>query len=99
MIEPAIALAAAIFGGVGLKVVEAGLNRSKAKVDLETQMRLELRNDVVSLKEELDQIEANLDLWKKKYYKLLVSFNELTVVAVAAGLDSEVAKIRKESGG
>lgn len=96
MIEPVFALVAAIFGGVGLKVVESLLNRSKVKNDLQTQMRTELRADVITLKEELDLIEASLDLWKKKYYKLFVAFNELIVIAVANGLEEEVEQIRKD---
>lgn len=96
MIEPAFALISAIFGGVGLKIVESLLNRSKVKNDLQTQMRSELRADVITLKEELDLIEASLDVWKKKYYKLFVAFNELVVVAVAAGLEEEVEKIRQD---
>lgn len=96
MIEPVFALVAAIFGGVGLKVVESLLNRSKVKNDLQTQMRTELRADVITLKEELDLIEASLDLWKKKYYKLFVAFNELIVIAVANGLEQEVEQIRKD---
>jgi hypothetical protein len=95
MIEPALALMAAIFGGVGLKVIESVLNRSKVKNDLETQMRSELRGDVIILKEELDKIEAALDVWKKKYYALLVSFNELVVVARTHGLGDEVDRIQR----
>jgi hypothetical protein len=95
MIEPALALAAAIFGGVGLKVIESVLNRSKVKNDMETQMRAELRGDVIGLKEELDKIEHALDVWKKKYYALLLSFNDLAVVARANGLSDEVDRIQK----
>ena len=95
MIEPALALAAAVFGGVGLKVIESVLNRSKVKNDLETQMRAELRGDVLILKEELDKIEAALDMWKKKYFALLMNFNDLAVVARASGLGDEVDRIQK----
>jgi seryl-tRNA synthetase len=98
MIEPLLALAAAIFGGVGLKVIESVLNRSKVKNDMETQMRAELREDVVGLKEELDKIEAALDAWKKKYYALLLSFNELVVVARSNGLSDEVDRIQRGAG-
>ena len=97
MIEPALALVAAVFGGVGLKVIESVLNRSKVKNDLEAQMRSELRGDVIILKEELDKIEAALDVWKKKYYALLMNFNELAVVARANGLSAEVDKISNKA--
>jgi seryl-tRNA synthetase len=96
MTDPFIALVAALFGGVGLKIIESLLNRSNAKNDLQTQMRSELRTDVISLKDELDEIENRLDEWKKKYYRLFFAFNELAVVALAAGLEEEVARIREE---
>jgi hypothetical protein len=100
MIEPAAALIAAIFGGVGLKIVESLLSRSKVKNDLQEQMRLELRTDVVSLREELDRIEVSLDQWKKKYYSLLLSFNELVVLAKSGvsndEIDAVVDRLRSE---
>jgi hypothetical protein len=95
MTDPFIALVAALFGGVGLKIIESLLNRSNAKNDLQAQMRSELRTDVISLKDELDEIESRLDEWKKKYYRLFFAFNELAVVALAAGLEEEVARIRE----
>jgi hypothetical protein len=96
MVEPAVALIAAIFGGVGLKFVEFVIGRSKAKSDIAAEMRAELRSDVVSLKEELDAIEASLEVWKKKYYRVLYGFNELSIAALAAGLSGDVERIRKE---
>lgn len=98
MIEPLLALVAAVFGGVGLKIIESVLNRSKVKNDMETQMRAELREDVFGLKEELDKIEAALDVWKKKYYALLLSFNELVVVARSNNLGDEVDRIQRGAG-
>jgi hypothetical protein len=95
MIEPAAALIGAIFGGVGLKIIESILNRSKVKNDMESQMRAELRGDVVSLKETIAKLEASLDVWRKKYYALLVAFNELSVVGIAEGFSSKVDEIRK----
>lgn len=100
MAEPMIALVAALFGGVGLKVVESLVNKSQAKNDLQAQMRSELRKDVMSLKDELDDIENSLDQWKKKYYALLLSFNELVILAKAGAspeeVDDFVDKIRKD---
>jgi seryl-tRNA synthetase len=96
MTDPFFALIAALFGGVGLKIIEFLLSRSSAKNDLQTQMRSELRTDVVSLKDELEEIEIRLDEWRKKYYRLFFAFNELSVVALAAGLDEEVSRIRQD---
>jgi hypothetical protein len=102
VIEPALALAAAIFGGVGLKVVESVLNRSKVKNDMESQMRAELRGDVMNLKDEIIRVGAALDVWRKKYYSLLLSFNELVVAARSGESDAQidliVDKIRSEGG-
>lgn len=99
MIEPAAALIAAIFGGVGLKIVESALNRSKVKNDLQAQMRLELRTDVVSLKEQLDKIEEALDAWKKKYYALLVSFNELVILAKSGSGPEDIDELVNKTKG
>lgn len=96
MEDPMLALVAALFGGVGLKVIESILSRTQSKNDLQTQMRSELRSDVVTLKQELDDIEESLDKWKKRYYRLFIAFNELALVAVSAGLEEEVEKIKRD---
>ena len=100
MAEPMIALIAALFGGVGLKIIETLLNKSHSKNDLQTQMRSELRRDVMSLKDELEDIDNSLDRWKKKYYALILSFNELVIIAKAGAsvdeIDDLVTRVRKE---
>lgn len=74
-LNPALlALIGTIFGGVGLKVVEALLNRSKTQSDLASQIRQELREEVQGLREELRRVEGELDNWKFKYYELLDQF-------------------------
>ena len=95
MADPILALVAALFGGVGLKIVESLVNRSKAKNDLQAQMRIELRRDVMSLKDELEDIENSLDQWKKKYYSLLLSFNELVILAKAGADPDDIEELAK----
>lgn len=95
MADPILALVAALFGGVGLKIVESLVNRSKVKNDLQAQMRSELRKDVMSLKDELEDIENSLDQWKKKYYSLLLSFNELVILAKAGADPDEIEELAK----
>lgn len=95
MSEPVLALIAALFGGAGLKVIEHLISRSSRKEDLAQQLRDELRQEVKTLRNQLDDIEQRLDRWKKKYYTLLVSFNELMAVAMNEGLVEEVNKIRR----
>ena len=68
-LDPAwIALIATVTGGVGLKVVEHWLGRNKVKVDDATQIRDELRLEIVALREENKQLEADLSKWREDYY-------------------------------
>jgi hypothetical protein len=85
MNEAIVALIAAIFGGAGLKAIEATLSRSKARSDVATQIRDELRVEVRELREEVRAIGASLDDWKSRYYRLLVGFNELKYQLLQAG--------------
>lgn len=71
-----LALLGTIFGGIGLKIVESLLTRSKTQTDLAAQIRAELRVDVQSLRDEIKRLDAELDLWKSKYYQLLETLLE-----------------------
>lgn len=66
-----LALLGTILGGVGLKVVEHLLQRSKTEVDLAAALRKELRDEVNTLRAELKAVEKDLDDWKAKYYALM----------------------------
>lgn len=72
--EAYIALAAAVFGGGGLKVIEYWLTKSKVKDDSASEFRKELREEVKGLREELRQVESDLDKWRGKYYELMDQF-------------------------
>lgn len=65
-----IALIGTLFGGMGLKLTENILGRSRERNDLATQLRVELRAEVTELKNELRRVESELDDWKDKYYQL-----------------------------
>jgi predicted nucleic acid-binding Zn-ribbon protein len=69
-----LALLGAVLGGSGLKVIEAWLNRSKEKDDAASQLRNELRGEIRSLRDELKNVEDELDKWRGKYYELLDEF-------------------------
>lgn len=69
-----IALFGTLMGGVGLKVVEHWLSRSKVRDDAAMQIRSELRTEIQSLKQELNNAEADLDKWRGKYYELMDQF-------------------------
>jgi seryl-tRNA synthetase len=93
--EPVLALLAAIFGGAGLKLIEALLAKSTRRQDVAKEIRDELRSEIVGLKVQLGDIERRLDRWKRQYYELYVAFNELVVVALSAGLTEETNRIRR----
>jgi predicted nucleic acid-binding Zn-ribbon protein len=69
-----IALIGTVLGGVGLKFVEHWLSRSKIRDDTATQIRNELRTEIQNLKQELNNVEADLDKWRGKYYELMDNF-------------------------
>lgn len=84
--DSVLALIAAVFGGVGLKVLEKALNRGKEKMDLAAQIRAELRSDQAALRKEIENfrvevkhLEDQLDKWRTKYYELLEQFYVLGI--------------------
>lgn len=72
-----IPLATAIFGGVGLKMAEHWLGRTKVKIDEAETLRGELRAEITSLREEVRILETDLNEWKGKYYDLRDKYSEL----------------------
>lgn len=94
-----IALIGTIFGGAGLKAIEAFLNRSKnqiekekAEADMAKSMREELRTEINTLKSELRTVEKELDEWRQKYYDLLDEF-----IKVKHSLDASISAIKEET--
>src|SRR5690349_14163782 len=63
-----VALIGALIGGLGLKMVEAWLGRGKQKSDLATQIRDELRKDMLTLRTHFDNCEVEKDKWQDKYW-------------------------------
>lgn len=71
MLDPAwIALIGTVCGGVGLKVAEHWLGRSKIKVDDAARIRDELRLEITAQREEIKQLESDVDRWRDEYYNL-----------------------------
>jgi uncharacterized protein YlxW (UPF0749 family) len=73
-----------VFGGVGLKAVEAYLGRTKYRDDtassLRTELRVEnseLRLEVHRLMEEVRELEAALDEWREKYFNVLAQLKNI----------------------
>lgn len=71
-----MALAGALLGGSGLKIIEAWLQRPKNHRDDEAEFRNELRADVKMLRAELARVDIELDKWKDRYYALAEEFSK-----------------------
>lgn len=84
-----IALIGTVLGGVGLKFVEHWLSRSKVRDDTAAQLRNELRTEIQGLKTELNNVEADLDKWRGKYYELMDNF-----IKVKSELETAMRKLQ-----
>lgn len=97
-----IALIGTLLGGAGLKIIESFLSRGQKKVDTATAMREELRkesdslkSDAAKLREEIRQVEKDLDAWKEKYFLLLQEYLEIKS-QIAHALPKEEDKKEKD---
>lgn len=77
-LDPAwIALIGTLCGGVGLKMLEHWLGKSKVKVDEASKIREELRLEIASLKDEVSKLENELNTWRDRYLDLRDTYTEL----------------------
>ncbi|MDQ0793550.1 hypothetical protein [Streptomyces sp. B1I3] len=58
-----------VFGGVGLKFAEHLLGKNKAKIDVATQMRDEMRIEIKELQKRVDELEETNDKWRARAWK------------------------------
>ena len=78
-LDPAwIALFGTLMGGVGLKALEHWLSRGKVKQTEQDRLRDELRQEITNLKSENNQLEKDVDHWRKEYYDLRDKWSELS---------------------
>ena len=71
---PIIALVGTIFGGAGLEFIKRWLGKAKERDDTATALRNELRGELTSIKQELANVEKELDEWKTKYYDVVEKY-------------------------
>lgn len=72
-----IALIGTLCGGVGLKVAEHWLGRNKVRIDDAARIRDELRLEITAQREEIKQLEGDVDKWRNEYYDLRDKFVNL----------------------
>jgi len=68
------ALLGTIFGGAGLKIVEALLLRKKDRDTTATDLRQELREEVRYLREQLKDAEEELDEQRQKHLAVMQDY-------------------------
>lgn len=93
MNEAWIALAAALFGGAGLKAIEAVLNRPGRKADIQAQFRDELRSEIDALRKELRIVDNNLRYWRERYYAVVSALNLAKSFLAQAGLYDKLPEL------
>lgn len=92
-LDPAwIALIGTIFGGVGLKMAEHWLGKNKIKTDDAAKIRDELRLQITAQKEEIKDLEDQVEKWRSDYYALRDKYVQLQTELTLA-----LAKIKAEA--
>lgn len=92
-LDPAwIALIGTLCGGVGLKLVEHWLGKSKVRVDDASRIRDELRLEITAQRTEIKGLEDDVDRWRKEYYDLRDKY-----IALQTDLTFALQKIRDEA--
>lgn len=86
-----LALIGTLFGGAGLKVIEAYLGRTRAKQDQGASIREELRLELTGLRQEIAnakveeiRLEKEVDTWRNMYYEQFVKSAALATEFKAA---------------
>lgn len=82
MLEQWIPLFAAVFGGIGVKLAESFFARSGRKIDMEAEIRKELRDVVSDQDDKISTLSQEIDEWKQKYYEVLeklVGYEQLKI--------------------
>lgn len=97
-LDPAwIALIGTVCGGVGLKVVEHWLGKSKVKVDDAAKLRTEYREEITAHLADIRQLEADVVKWREEYYNLrdkhVALHTELTLALRSIRAEAEEAEI------
>jgi uncharacterized protein YlxW (UPF0749 family) len=85
--SPIVAIIAAVVIGAAMKLVNRATDRRKDNLTEHLKLRRELREELDIVKEELRQLQRDLNEWREKYY------HQLEINAV---LQSEVSMLRSE---
>lgn len=100
-LDPAwIAVMGTAVGTVGLKVAEHFLGKGRIKIDDAAKIRDELRIEIKSNKEEIKELEDDVEKWRADYYDLRDKYiqlqTELTLALQQIKDAAEVARLMDE---
>jgi len=77
-LDPAwIALIGTVVGTVGLKVAEHFLGKGRIKIDDAARIRDELRQEITANKQEIKELEDEVEKWRADYYDLRDKYIQL----------------------
>jgi len=77
-IDPAwVALAGTVAGTVGLKVAEHFLGKGRIKIDDAAKIRDELRLEINANRQEIKELEDDVEKWRADYYDLRDKYIQL----------------------
>lgn len=62
------AVISGVIGGIGIKIIDKMLTRRSETFVESTKLREEMRQENAALRQENRTLEAEVDLWKEKYY-------------------------------
>lgn len=83
-------------GGILTEFARWALRRGERTVSLADQIRDELRQDLLQLKDEISQVHHELDEWKQRYYSLQEENLELRKRCIC--LENELRLIQMKLG-
>jgi DNA-binding transcriptional MerR regulator len=69
LLEKVTPLVTALFGGIGIKVIEKILSKRSEEFSDSAKIREELRGQINELRKELDEWKEEADEWRKKYWE------------------------------
>lgn len=90
------AIAAALFGGVGVRLLDKLLTRRSENFNEGSAIRKELREELETLRHENEAIRQEADMWRAKYWTQVEENvqNVADINALRAEKDELVAKLR-----
>jgi chromosome segregation ATPase len=99
--DPAwIALLGTVAGTIGLKVAEHFLGKGRIKIDDAAKIRDELRLEITANKQEIKELEDDVEKWRADYYDLRDKYiqlqTELTLALQQIKDAAEVARLMDE---